>query len=378
MPRSGFAGSRLHVALDTTYAGGNTTGVGLYSARLAGELRKLSSELALDVSYYGSACKPPGSRNDFITTFQEWPTYTHGILPLQLLASRPQVVHSTSHIGPLWGPGKLIVTVHDLIFIRYPQDYQPGWLVIARALLPHVLRRAKAIVADSHATKHDLEAFFGVSPRKIVVIYPGFDLPPSQASAVHRPPSPYILCLGPWVRRKNLEVVVKAFSLLARDEPELDLVITGETPRGMQGYTRQELLGLLPAEIQGRLHLMGYVSQAEKQALIAGATALCYPSRFEGFGLPPLEAMAMGVPVIAARTPAVAEVTSGAALLAGPDDAAEWANSIQRVLSDPALVNQLREDGLRRSADFTWERCARQTALLYRRVVGPNYSRKSK
>ena len=168
----------LRVALDTTYAGVNTTGVGLYSARLASELRMQARDLALEIRCFGSACKPAGARSNAVATFQEWPTYTHGILPLQLLAAGPQIVHSTSHIGPLRGPGKLIVTVHDLIFMRYPQDYQRGWLAITRALLPFVLRRAKAIIADSHATKRDIQMFFGVSERKIAVIYPGIDPPP--------------------------------------------------------------------------------------------------------------------------------------------------------------------------------------------------------
>ncbi len=369
----------MRIALDTTYAGVNTTGVGLYSARLASQLRQQSSELALDIRCFGSACRPAGARNNIMATFQEWPTYTHGILPAQLLAARPRIVHSTSHIGPLWGPGKRIVTVHDLIFMRYPQDYQRGWLTITKALLPFVLRRAKAIIADSHATRRDIQAFFGVSERKIAVIYPGIDPPDlteaeklsahQSANNIPAGGAPYVLCLGPWVRRKNLEVVVKAFALLASDLKDLHLVITGDTPRGMKGYTRDELLGLLPARYHNRLHLVGYVSQKRRNALVAGANALCYPSRFEGFGLPPLEAMAAGVPVVASHTPAVAEVTGGAALLADPDDPRAWAQGLRRLWDEPLLAEQVRRDGLRRSASFTWERCARETANLYKRVA---------
>ena len=157
--------------------------------------------------------------------------------------------------------------------------------------------------------------------------------------------------------------------MLASDLEELDLVITGDTPRGMKGYSRDELFGLLPAEIHSRLHLVGYVSQESRNALVAGATALCYPSRFEGFGLPPLEAMAAGVPVVASDTPAVAEVTGGAALLAHPDDPRAWAQALRRLRDEPALAEQLRAAGKRRSADFTWARCALQTARLYRRVA---------
>jgi alpha-1,3-rhamnosyl/mannosyltransferase len=115
---------------------------------------------------------------------------------------------------------------------------------------------------------------------------------------------------------------------------------------------------------------MGYVSGEEKGELVAGASVLGYPSRFEGFGLPPLEAMAAGVPVVAADTPAVAEVTGGQALLVPPDEPGEWAASIERVLYEPGLARRLREGGLRRSSAFTWVRCAGQIVRLYRRVAG--------
>jgi glycosyltransferase involved in cell wall biosynthesis len=387
----------LRVALDTSYAGINPTGVGLYSARLARELRRLAGECALDIYCFGPACKRDGAPNKLLGTFQEWPSYTHGVLPAQLLALRPRVVHSTSHMGPLWGPGELIVTVHDLIFMRYPEDYQAGWLAITKALLASVLRRARAIIADSQATKDDLRAFFGVRHGKIVVIYPGIDgaiddgrptIDDRRSTIDDRRPTtddrpaitggrPYVLCLGPWVRRKNLEVVVQAFAWLAERVPGVDLVITGDTPRGMKGYTRQELLSYVSDEYRRRVKLVGYVSSEEKQALVGGASVLCYPSRFEGFGLPPLEAMAAGVPVVAADTPAVVEVTGGAALISDPDEPREWSAAIESVLLDPGLARRLREAGLRRSADFTWAACARRTALLYRSVAGLTEPRRS-
>lgn len=368
---------QLRVALDATYAGTNPTGVGLYSARLAAKLEERSAQLGLDLRCYGPACSF-GKQNIITGTMQEWPVYTHGILPLRLLRQRPAIVHSTSHIGPIWGPGKLIVTVHDLIFMRYPEDYDPAWLALTRAILPRVLRRAKAIIADSHTTKEDIHAFLGIRKGKIAVIYPGIDdeyrrvgaryIVPEQSQSTLTQTKPYILCLGPWVRRKNIGVVVQAFARLAPRLPHLRLIITGNPSRGMKGYSPDDLLRGLPAEIRSKVNLMGYVPQDALPALIQGASTLAYPSRFEGFGLPPLEAMAAGVPVVAANTPAVVEVTGGAALIAEPDNPEQWAGAIERILLDQAEAQRLREAGLRRSAAFTWDRCAEQTARLYHMV----------
>ncbi|MEO8286422.1 MAG: glycosyltransferase family 1 protein [Chloroflexota bacterium] len=365
----------LPVALDTTYAGVNPTGVGIYSARLADELRRNSARLGIRLICYGPACVPQGPHRTIPGTIQEWPVYTHGILPVRLLATRPGIVHSTSHIGPLWGPGRLIVTVHDLIFMRYPADYNPAWLAITRAILPSVLRRATAIIADSQATKDDIQTFFGVHSGKIVVIYPGMDQPSAAAQATenqyrrNNDDKPYILCLGPWVRRKNIEVVLRAFSILAPVIPDLRLILTGDRPPGMKGYSRAELFSYIDAKHNSRIELTGYVTSSEKHQLIAGASALCYPSRIEGFGLPPLEAMAAGTPVVASNTPAVAEVTGGAALLVNPDDPFDWARTLEQLLLNADLRAALRKAGLSRSRNFTWQRCAEQTARLYHRVA---------
>ncbi len=368
----------VRVALDTSYAGTNVTGVGLYSKRLAEELQAHEHELGLQLSSYGAAARGRTGKSDFLSLIQEWPTYTQVTLPLALLRNRPNVVHSTSHIGPLWGPGKLIVTVHDLIFMRYPEDYNRGWLAIALLTLPHVLKHAAAIIADSRATKADIERFFGVRPAKVKVVYPGIDRAYGEVQEKMiegrligaRQEGRYILCLGPWVRRKNLEVVVEAFKRIAPRFPDVQLVITGKPARGMKGYTEESLLSVLPPKTRARVRRTGFVAQGDLYRLVAGATLLAYPSRWEGFGLPPLEAMLAGVPVVASLTPAVEEVTEGAAMLCDADNPHEWAKSIELVLSDPKTAADLSDAGRKRAALFSWEKCARETATLYHRVAG--------
>ncbi|MGA7731136.1 MAG: glycosyltransferase family 1 protein [Chloroflexia bacterium] len=359
------------MALDTSFAGVNATGVGLYSARLASALQARSHELGIQLRCYGPSCDSRRSSQSLLTTAQEWPLNTHFALPLRLLRDKPTVTHSTSHIGPLWGPGNLILTVHDLIFRRYPKDYNLPWLWITRLTLPAVLRRSHTIIADSHATKSDIERFYRIQPDKIVVIYPGVDetytLQRNATSGSSE--RPYVLCLGPWVRRKNLRVVVRAFEQLALQIPDLDLVITGEQPVGMKGYSPAELVGMLPDEIRSRIKLMGYVAREKLPRLVANAVALAYPSRWEGFGLPPLEAMSAGVPVVASKSPSIEEVTAGAAYLCDPDNVSEWVEAFRRILLDPDRAQRMVELGLRRSADFTWERCAAQTAQVYHQVA---------
>ena len=151
--------------------------------------------------------------------------------------------------------------------------------------------------------------------------------------------------------------------------PDLKLVVTGRPSSGMKGYTAEQLLGSLSAEVKSRVRLLGYVAKNELANLVKEASLLAYPSRWEGFGLPPLEAMSAGVPVVASDTPAVSEVTGGAAILVNPDDPVQWAAAMRRILHETSFRQELIERGKKRSATFTWEKCALQTAQLYHIVA---------
>ena len=156
----------LRVALDTTFAGLNNTGVGIYSRKLAEGLGRLAEQGELELKCVGPSCESKLRNLPLDGIYQEWPTYTHAILPIRLAKYRPHVVHSTSHLGPLWGHGSLVVTVHDLIFMRYPKDYEPAWLGLTRALLPVAFKRAPVVIADWRAQKPTSSDFSALRVRR--------------------------------------------------------------------------------------------------------------------------------------------------------------------------------------------------------------------
>ncbi|HYP20249.1 MAG TPA: glycosyltransferase family 1 protein [Chloroflexia bacterium] len=378
LPR-GTGVAPLRVALDTTYAGVNPTGVGLYSRRLAEQLRIAAPGERLQLRCFGPACLPETHSPRQADVLQELPLNTQGVLPARLVPFRPHIVHATSHIGPVWGPGSLIVTVHDLIFRRHPEDYPRAWLAVTNLLLPIVLRRAAAIIADSQATAEDLHHYYRSTRGKVRVVYPGFDavsqpgLRPDLHYATLRDlgsqRNQYIVCVGPWSRRKNLPVVLEAFDTLAREVPGVLLVVAGNASSGMKGAQPQELIAGMPPDTQARIRTVGFVPRDKLYALLSGASLLAYPSRIEGFGLPPLEAMSLGVPVVASDAPVLREVAGGSALHVPADDAAAWAAAFRRIFAEPGLAALLSESGRARSSEFSWRRCAAETIAVYQEVA---------
>lgn len=369
----------LRVALDTSFAGVNLTGVGKYSRRMAEELNRIAATGRIDLRCFGPSCSSLGAGRPLGGLYQEWPTYTQLFVPLALARCRPDVVHATSHLGPLWGRGRLVVTVHDIIFKRFPSDYNSTWLAITETLLPRVLKRASAVIADSQTTKGDLEQFYPWAGSKIHVIYPGIDeafrapVDPKAVTSVRRRfelgDGPYIVCLGPWVRRKNIETVIRAFRLVAEQIPVVKLIVTGKPALGMESANIHAALKSLPLNVRERVVSAGHLPWHDVPPLVKGASALTYPSLFEGFGLPPLEAMAAGVPVVVSDTPVVAEATGDAGLIVSVKDPDAWAAALVQVLTDGREAERLAEKGRARSAQFTWQRCARETLALYYSVA---------
>lgn len=260
----------------------------------------------------------------------------------------------------------LVVTLHDLIPLRHPGTIaSPLGLAYFRLMATLAPRRARATIAVSGATRADLVALAHAPAGRITVIPQGADPRFAEPSGLPRPlAGPYVLYTGQWKRYKNLEVLLDGFARLAR--PGLKLVLAGRVDPGSPHVPAAiARLGLGDAVVT-----TGWIaSEAELVAWYQHAAAFAFPSRLEGFGLPPLEAMAAGVPVVASDAPGLAETVTDAALIAPADDPAAWAAALARVLDDEALRARLIAAGRDRVAELTWERTADATAAVYRRVL---------
>jgi glycosyltransferase involved in cell wall biosynthesis len=273
----------------------------------------------------------------------------------------------------------VVMTVHDLAFRRFPETAPHAtrrWLARLERYLPSAAR----IIAVSECTKQDLVELYGVTEERVAVIPHGVDhsvFRPVSGERVERVrhrlgvDGPYVLSLGGIEPRKNLPNLIRAFAGLDAG-PDLRLVLAGSgVPWNPEGPTMlREALEELPPAARRRIVLAGYVPAEDRVALLSGAQALVYPSLYEGFGLPILEAMACGTPVVTSNVSAMPEVAGGAAELVDPRDVHSIAAGIDRVVRRDDLRQRLRAAGLERAAAFDWDETARRTAAILRQSAG--------
>jgi glycosyltransferase involved in cell wall biosynthesis len=287
-----------------------------------------------------------------------------------------RVFHATEHLLPVLRQARSVFTLHDAAYLHYPQFHLPRNRLFLRLMMPRFLARADAVIAISEFTRRDAERIYGVRPERLHVIPEGVEarFRPiddtevlGQVRARWRLPEHFILCVGTIEPRKNLLTLIEAYAaLLGRGEAQdVGLVIAGG--KGWlytEFYDRLRALGL-----EGRATLTGYVPDDDLPALINCAQVFAFPSVFEGFGLPPLEAMACGVPVVCSNASSLPEVVGEAGLLLDPRDTGAWVEGLRRLLVDGALRARLRAQGLARAAGFTWDAAARQTQAVYQAVL---------
>ncbi len=279
-------------------------------------------------------------------------------LPVEWLVGKVEAFYSPDFVLPPTLPRtRTILTVHDLSFLVLPETFPPPLRRYLEQSVPRSVARADLILADSEATRRDLIRLLDTPPEKIAVLYSGVapDFTPQAAPdeaarlrARYGLEECYILAVGTVQPRKNYRRLMEAVEPLG-----VQLVIVGK-PAWLAGPILTE------AERRPYVRLLGFIEDGDLPALYRQAALLAFPSLYEGFGLPPLEAMACGTPVVASTASSVPEVVGEAGLLVEPEDVAGWTATMGRLLEDASLRQRLREAGLRRAATFTWEAAGRR------------------
>jgi alpha-1,3-rhamnosyl/mannosyltransferase len=358
------------LALDTSLAGARTTGIGLYTSRLAAALAE--GPLAGRLWFVGGREEAlPASVAHSPARVRFRSLWMAAEAPRLLARHHARLFHGLSNFPlPLQRPGqtRLLLTVHDLIPLTHPDSVSRPFRLQFAAWLARSLQLCDAVVCDSEATRTELAARFpGVGAQ---VVHLGADHVPSRAEALSSEDllggRPYVLYLGALDARKNVGALLKAFEALPGAR-ERALVVVGQAAFGASSLS-PEIERLRRAGLD--IRTPGHLRADRLWGLLARAAVLCCPSGAEGFGLPPLEGLALGVPVVASRIPAHQEILGDAALFASPGDVAELASALQRALEDSEVARNLRTRGPLRASTFTWRRCAEQTAQVYRAVLG--------
>jgi len=293
-------------------------------------------------------------------------------IPRLLRRLEADLYHSPYYLMP-YRPGcPALLTVHDLIPLLFPRHSTRQARLLFRWTTALALRAVRRTIAISEATRQDLLRHFPVSAEQVSVIPEAADpafrpRPPAEVAALRRKhglPERYVLYLGSNKPHKNLVRLIEAWAFVRHHAPRTTLLIAGVwDPRYPQPKRRAEGLGLGAA-----VRFLGPVAEADLPALYSGATAFVFPSLYEGFGLPVLEAMACGVPVACSQTSSLPEVGGDAVLAFDPTDVEAIGEALRCLLEDASLREHLRQRGLARAATFSWERTARETLALYRSV----------
>jgi glycosyltransferase involved in cell wall biosynthesis len=341
-------------------------GIGTYIRELSAALRALPDGPELVTFQVGPG---DGSADETIAGS------IRSIYPRWDLAGRPRlpfltdVVHATNHAAiPPAGDGALVVTIHDLAFDVFPDAFPGSWRWLYRAGVRAAARRADAILVPSRATAEDLEERYHVGPDRIKVTPLAASLPEAAGDVdevllrlgIVRP---YVLCPATLEPRKNQVRLIRAYRQVAPDVPH-ELVLAGP-----DGWGVSHIVAEIERSGPGTVVRTGPLSARDLDAVYRGADAIAYVSTYEGFGLPVIEAMQRGAPVLGSTTPAVAETAGDAAVLVMPEDVAAIADGLGRVLTDDALRADLAERGRRRANSFSWDATARATLAVYREVA---------
>jgi len=293
------------------------------------------------------------------------------------LLGEPDIIHSTAYIVPELLKAKLVVTIHDLSFLLFPDMHTEGNIKLLMQNLIYINSRPDKIICDSEQTKKDLMRFFHVPEKKIKVIYLGVDHIFSDPveeenrdiilSRYDLIGLNYILTVASIEPRKNFERIIKVFGEIIQNEKHKDLILVCAGGAGWKNESIHELVK--DRGLEERVKFLGYVEEADLPSIYNGAKFFMYPSLYEGFGLPVLEAMASKVPVLTSNVSSLPEVAGDGALMVDPYSEKEIYDASIRLLEDDILRKELQLKGVERSNLFTWENTAFKTLEVYTEVM---------
>lgn len=353
----------------------NRTGIGTYIYHL---VTRLSARYKITVIRHESGMDIPSCDSLIIKTpfferynsllWNQWLRWHKKELELFDIIHNPGQFLTCSNLGR-----HQIVTIHDITPIVTPFYHFPFRTWTNRIFLPSVLHSSERIIADSNHTKQDICKVYGIAPEKIDVIHlaadPLYQPMDKEKILAWRAEKnldyPYLLFVGTIEPRKNIETLIKAFEMIADSFRDLHIVLSGN--RGWNSEPIFEMIGA--SRYSERIHWLDYVPLEELPLLYSGARAFIYPSWYEGFGFPPLEAMQCGTPVICSSSSSLPEVVGKDGIMVAPDDLPGFAREITRVLTDESFREKMVLDGFQQANLFSWEKTVEKTAEVYESIL---------
>jgi len=377
-----MANRPVRVAWDNSLARRNPTGGGVYATQL---IRELKANPGVDLKIFEGwdAKRQPGEfgSQSILARAKRGLNglfWSHTYFPYMVRKEKFDVVHSPAFVVPFICPCPSVVTFYDVTHLKFPEDFEARWRSYLNVVLPMSLRRASAIICISEHTRKDLLEHYKVAENKVHVIYCGVDftrfhegvsLDREWASSLGLRAG-YVLHVGAFSRRKNIPMLLRAVaSLKAKGRfKDRQLVLAGPELSVLAGASEIRE-GIRVLGLQDTVLFTGHIPDNQIAGLYAGARILVFPSLYEGFGLPVLEGMAVGTPVITSKASSMPEVAGDAAVLLPPEEPELWADAIHDLLESDSRVEELRHKGLARARQFTWERAASQTLDVYKKVA---------
>ena len=364
----------MKVAIDIQTTLGQPTGFGFYVSNLVKALQKKSSADLELVPIKPDYTKDFSTPQRFI-----WDQFTY---PRKARGQEVDLIHQPCFSAPLLHKGPVVVTIHDIISILFPQTIKFASRIFYSKWMPLSYRKALQIITISNSTKNDIVKVLGIDKDKITVIPLAVDekfndtvgaTEVARVKAKYKLPKRYILHIGTLEPRKNLSFLIEAFSEVIRDRAfdDLRLVITGKKGWYFEGLFEK----VRKLNLEEKVIFTGYFDEEDKPALYKGAIVFAFPSLYEGFGLPPLEAMASGVPVISSNTSSMPEVIGDAGILISPEDHDAWVENIKKVVSSQELQDEMKIKNKKQLEKFSWDITAEKTLAVYKKAYA-EYSKK--